>query len=68
MQPTSTTPARATSAATTKVRTKVANPCTHRRMVDEVRAANGVKTGQLVCLECLAEFPDPANQQPHNQR
>jgi hypothetical protein len=68
MQPTSTTPAPATSAAITKVRTKSAKPCTHMRMVDEVRTANGTKTGQLICLECLTEFPDPAYQQPHNQR
>lgn len=33
--------------------------CTHSRIVDEVRRADGMKTGQLVCLECFAEFPDP---------
>jgi hypothetical protein len=66
MQPTSTTPTPVASAATTKVRTKIAKPCIHMRMVDEVRTANGVKTGRLVCLECLAEFPDPSGQQPHD--
>jgi hypothetical protein len=68
MQPTPTTSAPVTPAATTKVRAKTAKPCIHMRLVDEVRTANGTKTGQLICLECLTEFPDPAYQQPHNQR
>ena len=66
MQPTSTTPTSVTSVATTKVQARTAKPCIHMRMVDEVRAENGIKTGQLVCLEGLAEFPDPAGQQPQN--
>ena len=32
--------------------------CMHSRIVDEVRDANGMKTGRLVCLECFMEFPD----------
>ncbi|MBI3357122.1 MAG: hypothetical protein HY038_10210 [Nitrospirae bacterium] len=64
MEPTLTTPAPAIPAPTTKVRTKTAKPCTHRRLVDEVRSANGTKTARLICLECLAEFPDPTYQAP----
>ena len=33
--------------------------CTHSRIVDEVRSLDGMKTGWLVCLECLSKFPDP---------
>ena len=36
--------------------------CMHSRIVDEVRNADGMKTGRLVCLECFAEFPDPDSQ------
>lgn len=36
-----------------------ARRCTHSRIVDEVRNADGMKAGRLVCLECFAEFPDP---------
>jgi hypothetical protein len=25
-----------------------------------------MKTGQLVCLECHTEFPDPDNENPHH--
>lgn len=39
--------------------------CQHRRIVDEVRNADGMKTGRLVCLECFAEFPDPDSQLSH---
>lgn len=60
MQPTPTTSAPVTPAAKTKVLAKTAKPCIHMRLVDEVRTPNGAKTGQLVCLECLAEFQDPA--------
>lgn len=47
-----------------KGHTTTASQCTHSRMVDEVRGANGAKTGRLVCIECRAEFPDPAYQKP----
>jgi hypothetical protein len=43
-------------------RTKAA-PCTHSRMVDDVLTTKGGKTGQLVCLECRAVFPDPTYQE-----
>jgi hypothetical protein len=33
--------------------------CTHSRVVDYVLTKEGTKTGQLVCLECTAMFPDP---------
>ena len=33
--------------------------CLHRRIVDDVRNADGKKTGRLLCLECFTEFPDP---------
>ena len=59
MQPALTDPA-----LQARVRTKSALSCTHNRMVDDVRSANGAKTGQLVCKECQAEFPDPTSQDP----
>jgi len=40
-------------------------PCTHSRMLDDVLTTKGVKTGQLVCLECRAVFPDPTYQEPN---
>jgi hypothetical protein len=45
-------------------RTTTVTPCTHGRLVDEVRTMNGGKTGQLICIECLAVFPDPLYQKP----
>jgi hypothetical protein len=48
------------STVTANIRGNLARPCAHGRLVDEVRNADGIKTGQLVCLECRAEFPDPA--------
>lgn len=53
-------PTLTTSLQKTRVQTKTASPCTHSRMVDEVRTANGIKTGRLICIECQAEFPDPS--------
>lgn len=58
-----------TSVTTTKnvnVRVKLVRSCTHSRVVDEVRDAAGMKTGQLVCLECHTEFPDPDDKEPHH--
>jgi hypothetical protein len=34
-------------------------PCTHQRLIDEVRDEQGRPTGKLVCAECRAVFPDP---------
>lgn len=59
MQPTLTNPPRER-----RVQTKTVSQCAHRRIVDEVRNAEGVKTGRLVCIECMAEFPDPLYQGP----
>lgn len=59
MEPTLTVPSQ-----TTRIRTETAQPCIHGRMVDEVRCATGAKTGRLICLECQAEFPDPASRKP----
>jgi hypothetical protein len=28
-----------------------------------VRTLNGARTGQLICIECLAQFPDPLDQE-----
>jgi hypothetical protein len=56
-----------TSVTTTEnvnVRVKLARSCTHSRVVDEVRDAGGIKTGQLICLECHTEFPDPGITEP----
>ena len=60
MEPTLTTPS-----PTTRARTKATRPCTHSRMVDEVRSATGAKTGRLICLECQAELPDQAYKTLH---
>lgn len=46
----------------TAVRPTTISPCRHGRMVDEVRTINGDSTGQLICMECLAVFPDPLDQ------
>ncbi|HLZ35204.1 MAG TPA: hypothetical protein VKP13_14415 [Nitrospira sp.] len=35
------------------------NDCVHGRIVDAVRTSEGIETGHLICLECLAVFPDP---------
>jgi hypothetical protein len=45
------------------VQTTSFRPCTHSRIVDEVRTLNGARTGQLICIECLAQFPDPLDQE-----
>lgn len=59
MQPTLTNPSKKA-----RVRSKSAQPCTHSRMVDDVRSMNGAKTGKLVCKECQVEFPDPTSLKP----
>ena len=48
----------------TSPRTPKKTPCTHSRLVDVVLTATGNKTGQLVCVECTAVFPDPALKKP----
>jgi len=37
-------------------------PCTHSRLVEDILTADG-KSGQLLCLECKAVFPDTASRQ-----
>jgi hypothetical protein len=54
-----------TLATPKQVKRKKATPCTHSRVVDDVLMTKGAKTGQLVCLECRAVFPDP-NYQEHD--
>jgi len=54
MEPTLTTPV-----ARARTGTETLSSCTHGRMVDEVRTPKGIKTGELICMECLAKFPDP---------
>ena len=56
---------KSTLATLKQVKSKKATPCTHSRMVDDVLTTKGVKTGQLVCLECRAVFPDPIYQEPN---
>lgn len=34
-------------------------PCTHGRMVDDERKADGSRSGRLICMECGAVVPDP---------
>jgi hypothetical protein len=55
-----------TCAENITLRGKLARSCAHNRVVDEVRDADGVTTGRLVCLECHAEFPDQAPRRPHH--
>ncbi|MGQ0665807.1 MAG: hypothetical protein ACT4O4_02125 [Nitrospiraceae bacterium] len=59
-------PTTSASNETIGVRGKLARPCAHSRVVDEVRDADGITTGRLVCLECHAEFPDPAPMRAHH--
>jgi hypothetical protein len=54
MEPTLTTPVRQV-----RFPTKAISSCTHSRLVDEVLNAKGLKTGQLLCMECMTQFPDP---------
>jgi hypothetical protein len=44
----------------TRLHTEAKTSCTHSRLVDYVLTPKGIKTGQLICLECMAVFPDPA--------
>ena len=37
--------------------------CTHSRLIDEVLTPQGLKTGQVRCIECCAVFDDPASVQ-----
>lgn len=55
-------PTAANSRQEKKVLTPRATSCTHGRVVDEVRSADGAETGRLVCKECQAEFQDPSNE------
>ncbi len=43
---------------------RVKERCAHGRIVDEYRTPEGAGTGQLICLECLAVFPDPTAAKP----
>ena len=49
-----------TATKSTSPHTAEKTPCTHSRLVDYVLTTKGIKTGQLVCIECTAVFPDPA--------
>ena len=33
--------------------------CMHGRIIDDLVTAEGKKTGEVICIECLAIFPDP---------
>ena len=48
-----------TATKNTSLHTADKTPCTHSRLVDYVLTTSGIKTGQLVCIECTAVFPDP---------
>ena len=39
-------------------------PCMHSHMIKDVLTAQGARTGQVLCLECKAVFPDPHRQNP----
>ncbi len=54
----------ATAPQTASLHAILRKACAHRRIVDEVRTKEGTKTGQLICLECLAVFPDPNVEEP----
>ncbi|GKS58405.1 hypothetical protein YTPLAS18_19320 [Nitrospira sp.] len=34
--------------------------CAHSRIIEDLVTPKGEKTGQIICVECLAVFPDPA--------
>ena len=51
-----------TATKSTSPHTAEKTPCTHSRLVDYVLTTKGIKTGQLVCIECTAVFPDPTFQ------
>lgn len=34
--------------------------CSHSRIIDDVRTPEGLKSGQVRCIECGAVFDDPA--------
>ncbi len=44
-----------------KAKPKKAKVCVHGRMVDYHYDDQGQPTGNVVCLECRAIIPDPAN-------
>ena len=48
----------------TSLHTTLRAPCAHSRLVDDVLSTKGTKTGQLLCIECKAVFPDPTFQEP----
>lgn len=35
------------------------NPCEHGRLIDDVLTQDGIRTGQVRCLECCAVIDDP---------
>ena len=45
-----------------KAQTETATSCTHGRLVEEVRSADGAETGRLICKECQAEFQDSSDE------
>lgn len=52
----------ATAPKSTRLDPAATTTCTHGRLVDYVLTNEGTKTGQLVCVECAAVFPDPTFQ------
>ena len=50
---------KATAPKGTRLHAAAKTPCTHSRLIDDVLTTTGTKTGQLICLECTAVFPDP---------
>ena len=39
---------------------RIKTHCTHSRIIDDMLTPEGAKTGEVICIECLAIFPDPA--------
>ena len=37
--------------------------CQHKRLVDYILSEDGQKTGNIICAECGAIFPDPVQQE-----
>lgn len=33
--------------------------CLHERLIEDIVAHNGTKTGKVLCLECGTQFDDP---------
>lgn len=54
----------ATYPMNTSLHRALKKPCMHSRIIEDVLTAQGARTGEVLCLECKAVFPDPHRQDP----